>query len=79
MTSAVSPGASSSTASSRRGLRVTLWVLQVALALFFIMVGDPHGLAPFDEVAQQVDLDATRAAARSAFSSATPRSRVDWD
>ena len=39
--------------SSRRGLRITLWVLQVALALFFMMVGYSHALAPFDEVAQQ--------------------------
>jgi putative oxidoreductase len=53
MTSAVSPGSSSSVAASRRGLRITLWVLQVALAAFFIMVGYAHALAPFDEVAQQ--------------------------
>ena len=44
---------SSSVASSRRGLRITLWVLQVALALFFIMVGYSHALAPFDQVAKQ--------------------------
>ena len=53
MTSAVSPSSSSSVASSRRGLRITLWVLQVALALFFMMVGYSHALAPFDQVAQQ--------------------------
>lgn len=53
MTSAVSPSSISSVASSRRGLRVTLWVLQVALALFFMMVGYSHALAPFDQVAQQ--------------------------
>ena len=38
---------------SRRRLRITLWVLQVALALFFMMVGYSHALAPFDQVAQQ--------------------------
>jgi len=53
MTSAVSPISSSSVASSRRGLRITLWVLQVALALFFMMVGHSHALAPFDQVAQE--------------------------
>jgi len=53
MTSAVSPSSSSSVASSRRGLRITLWVLQVALGLFFLMVGYSHALAPFDQVAQQ--------------------------
>ena len=53
MTSAVSPSSSSSVASSRRGLRITLWVLQIALALFFVMVGYSHALAPFDQVAQQ--------------------------
>jgi len=34
-------------------MKVTLWVLQVALGLFFMMVGYSHALAPFDEVAQQ--------------------------
>jgi hypothetical protein len=34
-------------------MRITLWVLQLALALFFMMVGYSHALAPFDEVAQQ--------------------------
>ena len=53
MTSAVSPSSSSPVASSRRGLRITLWVLQGALALFFVMVGYSHALAPFDQVAQQ--------------------------
>ena len=38
---------------SRRGLHITLWVLQVALGLFFMMVGYSHALAPFDQVAQQ--------------------------
>jgi uncharacterized membrane protein YphA (DoxX/SURF4 family) len=34
-------------------LHVTLWILQVLLALFFVMVGYSHALMPFDEVAQQ--------------------------
>ena len=34
-------------------MRVTLWVLQVLLGLWFLMVGYSHALAPFDEVAQQ--------------------------
>lgn len=34
-------------------MSIALWVLQVALALFFIMVGYSHALAPFDQVAQQ--------------------------
>ncbi len=38
---------------SRRGLHIALWVLQVVLGLFFIMVGYSHALAPFDQVAQQ--------------------------
>ena len=53
MTSAVSPSSSASVAWSTRGLRITLWVLQVALGLFFMMVGYSHALAPFDQVAQQ--------------------------
>ena len=53
MTSLVSPSSRSSVASSRRGVRITLWALQVALGLFFIMVGYSHALAPFDQVAQQ--------------------------
>ena len=32
---------------------ITLWVLQVLLAGFFVMVGYSHALMPFDEVAQQ--------------------------
>ena len=38
---------------SARGLRITLWVVQVALALFFMTVGYSHALAPFDQVARQ--------------------------
>ena len=53
MTSAVSLSSSSSASSSTRGLRITLWVIQVALALFFLMVGYSHALAPFDQVAQE--------------------------
>jgi uncharacterized membrane protein YphA (DoxX/SURF4 family) len=36
-------------------MRITLWVLQLALALFFMMVGYSHALPPFDEVAQQAN------------------------
>ena len=53
MTSTISSSSSAPVASSRRGLRVTLWVLQVALGLFFMMAGYSHALAPFDEVVQQ--------------------------
>ena len=53
MTSGMATIPSSSTTASRRGLRITLWVLQVALALFFMMVGYSHALAPFDQVAQE--------------------------
>lgn len=37
---------------SSKGLRIALWVLQALLALFFVMVGYAHALAPFDEVAR---------------------------
>jgi len=53
MTSAVSPSSRSSVASSRRGLHITLWVLQVALALIFMMVGYSHAIAPYEQVSQQ--------------------------
>lgn len=53
MTSAASTSATSSVALPRRGLHITLWVLQVALAFFFVMVGYAHALAPFDQVSQQ--------------------------
>ena len=43
----------SPTTTSGKRLRLTLWVLQVALALFFMMVGYSHALMPFDQVAQQ--------------------------
>ena len=51
MTSAPSPATSSAT--SRKALNITLWVLQVLLACFFVMVGYSHSLAPFDQIAQQ--------------------------
>ena len=38
---------------SSYSVSITLWVLQGALALFFMMVGYSHALAPFDQVAQQ--------------------------
>lgn len=36
-----------------RGLHIGLWVLQLLLALFFLMVGYSHALMPYDEIAQQ--------------------------
>lgn len=42
-----------STPMSRTALNITLWVLQVLLACFFVMVGYSHALMPFDQVAQQ--------------------------
>lgn len=53
MTSFTSPTTRSATATSRKALSITLWVLQVTLGLFFMMIGYSHALAPFDEVAQQ--------------------------
>jgi putative oxidoreductase len=38
-----------------RALRIALWVLQVVLGLFFMMVGYSHSLAQFDEVAKQAE------------------------
>jgi hypothetical protein len=35
-------------------MTVSLWVVQVALAPFCMMVGYSHALAPFDQVAQEV-------------------------
>lgn len=40
------------TATPRRGLHVTLWVLQVLLAAFFLMAGINRGLKPIAEAAQ---------------------------
>ena len=54
MTSAASSTTRSATATtSRKALNITLWVLQVLLACFFVMVGYSHGLMPFDQIAQQ--------------------------
>ena len=36
-----------------KGLHITLWILQLMLAAFFVMVGYSHAFMPFDEVAQQ--------------------------
>jgi len=38
---------------SRKALNITLWVLQVLLACFFVMVGYSHALMPFDQIAPQ--------------------------
>src|SRR3954447_11972627 len=35
-----------------RGLRIGLWVVQVLLALFFLMAGINHGLKPIEEAAK---------------------------
>jgi DoxX-like family len=35
-----------------RGLRIGLWVVQVLLAIFFLMAGINHGLRPIAEAAQ---------------------------
>lgn len=51
MTSLAPPRSGSSVAAPRRGLHVTLRVLQVALAVFFVVVGYSHALAPFDRAA----------------------------
>jgi hypothetical protein len=46
-----SSGTAPPTATRRKGPNLLLWVLQVLLASFFVMVGYSHALAPFDEVA----------------------------
>lgn len=53
MTSAAPPNARSATATSRKTVNIMLWVLQVPLACFFVMVGYSHALMPFDQIAQQ--------------------------
>jgi putative oxidoreductase len=53
MTSAASPIPRSATATSRKALNLTLWVLQLLLACFFVTVGYSHALMPFDQIAQQ--------------------------
>ncbi|KFE70323.1 DoxX family protein [Hyalangium minutum] len=35
-----------------RGLHISLWVVQVLLALFFLMAGVNHGLKPIEEAAK---------------------------
>jgi putative oxidoreductase len=51
------------TSSTRRGLRITLWVLQVGLGVWFMLVGYSHALAPYEQVSQQATwmLDVPRA------------------
>ena len=51
MTSAAPPNARSATATSRKTVNIMLWVLQVPLACFFVMVGYSHALMPFDQIA----------------------------
>ena len=53
MTSAASPTTRSAASTFRRALNITLWVLQVLLGSFFVMVGYSHALMPFDQVAPQ--------------------------
>jgi uncharacterized membrane protein YphA (DoxX/SURF4 family) len=40
-------------ATRRTGLSITLWVLQLLLASFFVMVGYSHALMPFEEIARE--------------------------
>ena len=40
-------------APSRKRLHITLWVVQVLLAFFFLMAGYSHALMPYDQIAQQ--------------------------
>src|SRR5262245_26750809 len=53
MTSVTSSTTRSTTATSRKALNITLWVLQVLLACFFVMVGNSHALVPFDQIARE--------------------------
>lgn len=48
-TAAIDP---SSVRPAGRGLRISLWVVQVVLALFFLMAGGNHGLRPIAEAAK---------------------------
>ena len=65
MRSVVSSTSSSST-SSGKGIHIALWVVQLLLAFFFLMVGYSHALMPYDVVAQQATWmnDVPRALAR---------------
>ena len=38
---------------SAKGLNVALWVVQVLLAAFFVMVGYSHAMLPYEEIAEQ--------------------------
>ena len=53
MIAATAPTSRSAMATSRKALHITLWVLQVLLACFFVMVGYSHALMPFDQIAQE--------------------------
>ncbi len=44
---------SAATATSRKARNIMLWVFQVLLACFFVMVGYSHALMPFDQIAQE--------------------------
>lgn len=51
--SSASPAHASPPATLRKAPNLTLWVLQVLLALFFVMAGYSHAIVPFDEIARQ--------------------------
>ena len=53
MTATISPTTRPATAASRRALNISLWVLQVLLGCYFMMVGYSHALMPFEQVAPQ--------------------------
>ena len=53
MTVTASPTRRSPTGTSRTMLNIALWVLQVLLACFFVMVGNSHALMPFEQIAPQ--------------------------
>jgi putative oxidoreductase len=53
MTFVAAPTTRLAAATSRKALNITLWVLQVLLACFFVMAGYSHALMPFDQIAQQ--------------------------
>jgi putative oxidoreductase len=44
---------SAATATSRKALNIMLWVIQVLLGCFFVMVGYSHALMPFDQIARE--------------------------
>ena len=52
MTTATTSASMSHAAPRSRALHVTLWVVQVLLAAFFLMAGINHGLKPIAEAAQ---------------------------